>query len=844
MFSLKRKAIHLSTLLTTALVLVACGGNDAAKNEERIQAYLQRADSYQDRGQYSAAIIEARNAIKLNPDRLESQVALAEIFNELGQGKMAADRLEAFTGSKDPDYILAYAQALANQGKFRSLQSFLEQTSDAVAADKELVLLKAKAEAGVGNVDASRQLYRQLLDDPEVGTEARLGLARLALRNSDKEQAQEHLAAVLEAHPENIAALALKAQIAYGEGDLEQAEDLLSQALVSMPNTDIMPPEKITVIRNLITTLTQLGRSNEALVYSQLLADASPGAEALKTKFQDAIDLFQQGKLEEAKALLLEVHESSGADSSGTLLGMISYAQGDYEAAEQYLSQHVDPEIAPAQAVRALAATRLRLNQSDELLQQLGEANLQDQNDPTVLTFVGLAQLKAGNDEKGIATLNRALEIAPEQPGPRLTLAQLYLQRDQYDKALELLEAGLELKPDDFQLHGQWINTQIAADRHEAALEHARQVAKDYGDKVEAQLLLGQTAIAAKEIDTAAKAFARAKELAPDNLQARFGAAQTALLNEKPADAKAEIVKLIEQDSDNPAAYIGLISALELAQPDINPSAVESEVRKLSDAAMAHGVLAEFYLRRGMLEDAERLAALAADQAQDPYIRRLQARVAVAHAREALAQQDYNAARVAALSGLEFDPRDPVLLTLLAKIELSAGRTLEADKIIQQIEESGSEPTLLAELRGDLAMERNKAADAAKQYAQAWQSYRTGDLASKYYQALLESNQQSEAEQLLEQWRSAAPNSAAPDIAAAMMRQSSEPKKAIELYEQALKKAPESAPENPSVMDTYGWILVQQGEVEQGIEILEAAAAKAPDSKEINEHLEQARAKS
>ena len=50
-------------------------------------------------------------------------------------------------------------------------------------------------------------------------------------------------------------------------------------------------------------------------------------------------------------------------------------------------------------------------------------------------------------------------------------------------------------------------------------------------------------------------------------------------------------------------------------------------------------------------------------------------------------------------------------------------------------------------------------------------------------------------------------------------------------------RAYDLAPENPDIMDTYGWILASSGQTEKGTSILRAAVEQAPDNAEYRLHL-------
>jgi tetratricopeptide (TPR) repeat protein len=45
------------------------------------------------------------------------------------------------------------------------------------------------------------------------------------------------------------------------------------------------------------------------------------------------------------------------------------------------------------------------------------------------------------------------------------------------------------------------------------------------------------------------------------------------------------------------------------------------------------------------------------------------------------------------------------------------------------------------------------------------------------------------------------------------------------------------APEQPAIMDTFGWLLVESGDTSEGVALLERASAALPDSLEVSFHL-------
>ncbi len=67
--------------------------------------------------------------------------------------------------------------------------------------------------------------------------------------------------------------------------------------------------------------------------------------------------------------------------------------------------------------------------------------------DPNLLGGLGVAHLRNGDPSQALSLLEEAQRAAPESPTFRLTLAQLYLERDDADRALAHLQALLAIEP-------------------------------------------------------------------------------------------------------------------------------------------------------------------------------------------------------------------------------------------------------------------------------------------------------------------------------------------------------------------------------------------------------------
>ena len=95
-------------LLFSLVTLVACSSDDPQSNSNE---HLSRAQIYQEQGQYKAAIIEFRNAVKASDGGTESVVLYAGLLSDLGRFRNAVEMLENIQGEKGDTYYLTLVDA-------------------------------------------------------------------------------------------------------------------------------------------------------------------------------------------------------------------------------------------------------------------------------------------------------------------------------------------------------------------------------------------------------------------------------------------------------------------------------------------------------------------------------------------------------------------------------------------------------------------------------------------------------------------------------------------------------------------------------------------------------------
>ena len=862
-------------LLFSLFTFVACSSEDPQSNSSE---HLSRAQIYQDQGQYKAAIIEFRNAVKTSDGGTESVVLYAGLLNDLGRFRNAAEMLENIQGEKGDDYYLALVDAYVGLKKYQSAERSLAFIKGDIAGK---VFYQAKIALGRGALDQAKGLYQTLLTHTKGSDEdkaaAKLGLAMLAARENNMTGANELLAQIGEGQEVYAEAQVVKAGIQIVGDDLVGAETTLSYLLSRLANTDIMKPVRAVVLERLAYVLTRLGRSNEAYIYQKLLAEAFPGANEVSEKFNSALTSFQDKDFVQAKASLQSIlAEYPTHDRAKQLLGVISYLQGETLAASEYLDDSVDAETADPLTRHIYAATNLKLNDPKKVLEILG-ADIEQSNSSSTLALYGLAAISDGQSAKGEAALLKAAKLSPDDVRIRLALASHYRtsKPSQISKELTQLEAAYASAPTDRQVLTDLVAHYLRNDGQQAAGKFISSALKASPKAFSTNLVAGFYQVSAGELDKALMHFSAAldaKSTVDDYSEALYAKGRSELgLNKTEAAEKTftEMVRVYPKSED---AYTALFALYEVR--DGRESAADKLVDMANRMASIEPlvVLIKTYLASGEPSVASRYYQEAKAVAKDsPQLIALDQAIRYSRAVSAHAQQDFKSARnlISALLGER--PDSARLISTLVDIEISDGQFTEAKKVLAQLEAMDARHPVLPVLQGDLALAQQDFATAQSSYEESWRANPTNVVGDKLLAVLSLRNDEKGRQAHVARWLDSIPNAPKPMLLTAIkFQERGQTIKASEMYqkvlsvqpnniaalnnlgwlyfesndpgsEDLLRRAQKLAPNNPAVLDSLGWVLYKRGNAEEGIRYLEKANQLAPDNEEISKHLAEAK---
>jgi tetratricopeptide (TPR) repeat protein len=528
-----------------------------ALNPGRVESQMGLARFYLQTNRASDAERVFRQAIELN-DR--SSLAHVEYGKFLTQSGRAADAEAQFRKATEVDpenrdvaWVLASYYLVNNR---------LDRAEEAYKAWAHLDWDKPEGKARladyyatVGRFDEAASLYQEIVNASPDYTRARYRLGEISLQRGDTKAAEAQAAELIKRNDKDSDALFLRARTSVATGKLKAAIDDLKRVLDADPRSKL-----------------GLYFMSDALYRDGQLEQARSRAGELERYYQDFLP---------AKILQIQI----GLDS------------GDTEGAKRA---------------------------ADDLLKRLQDSAPSGDLTPQLLADVktngyllrGKASLRLGQAAAARADFDSARQIAPNSPQPYVNLADAAAAEQKLDEAWQQLDRALSLDRTNFQALTALINLGAATNRLGEVRARVEQLAGEQPNSAVLQYQLGQAYRSASQQEPgdaprAEAALRRAVELDADFMPAYTALAEVYFGTKQPDRAIDQYKKITERRPDDFVAYrnIGLIEAGR-GQMDVAAEYYRRVLEIRPDEPVAANNLAALYgeYGKGNAEEAIRLS--------------------------------------------------------------------------------------------------------------------------------------------------------------------------------------------------------------------------------------------
>lgn len=871
------KSIAKIIVIGLVLTIVACGDKQEQSKEDASR-HVTSARVYQEQGQFRAAMIEAKNAIQLQPESPEGFLALARIYNEIGAYTTVQDLLEPRV-KKLPAVATELANSLyLNKKYLTAINTVTSYPAEDAESKLTQIWINALSNINLGNKDGYELALKEYRSAGGKESQAKFIESSYLLSKGEIEKARELLDEVLTAEPDNVDVLIQAASVNMFLRKLDVAEKYLTQALGQQKNTDIMSRRKGQIVSLLTDTLIQQGRTSEAYTYQKLLAEANPEGNAAQQRFNEAMELYQQGKFAESEAILRELREQFPNDkNTATLLGLVEYQQGSDRQAADLFDEFIDPETVTPTVLQAAALVKFRNNQIDDAIELLKKAAESQPNNYVVLATYGLALLdKDPKSAEGAKALEKSLALEPKQQRIRIALANRHMQLDQKEQAVAQLQKAYAEQPNDFFIQQSYFKALLGNQQKDTLVEEIESFKSKNPQNSRGYFFAGWFQLQEKNYAVAEQEFEKAiaaKENTEKHL-AFAGLAQLYEAQEQPQKAIAAWEQALQAEPGMVVGYSRWLVQMRKLKRDQEAVAFVRKLEEETERWEPSVVLAQILAMQNNLADAIKHVQVALERSkQGIHVKQLAANLYRLQGVQFRAQNKLTEARESLMQAVKLLPENASFLGNLIETEIAAKNIPEAQKLLDQFIKTPENEAERLFLQGLIRFAEDKKDEGIALYLQSWGAKPMESVAEQIFNYYQKAGDKAKAEEFLDKWIAYNPESRTASLMMAVTAQGKKDnEQALTWYEKSVqlnpnmpaalnnlawmyyerkdpraleyaKKAYDLAPNTAPIADTYGWILVEKGDLVRGIELLSKAAQLDPDNKEIQEHLKEAQSR-
>ena len=883
--------MKLTILCIAALLLSSCGL--AMSDEDR----LDRAEEALAAEEYRAAIIDAKDVLRGDPENIRGRLLLGRASAAIGDGAAAEKELRRALdlGAAKEDVLVSLARALLQQRKFQEIVDEIQPDELLSIEDRaELKLIRGDAFMGLGQPRVARELYSDVLEAVPANVGGHLGMAASYRAENDVGEARRVLDNLKSMSADEVRGWLASAELHLAVRNLEDASAEYEKAAeIGAGNEDL--GAQVQALTGLAEAQFALGDIEGARGSVDRVAELAPES------FQHLFLMSRIAYLDEdwttaqqnLQRILQRVPEYRPAQ---TLLGTVHLRQGNLTQAEMYLSAVVVAEPENDQARRLLAETKLQLREVGEAEATL--APLVASSNPTAidLAMAARASFGQGDADTAIDLLRRSVEEDPANTDLKFQLAIALMNegRDaEFAETLDSIDISSS-RQDEFRRDMLAAMSVAKTGDLDQALVAAQELASDWPRNPNAHNFLGSVHAARDELEAATKGFETSLALQPGELTALRN---LAALDERRGDvdsARLRYEVVLEGAPNSTWAMFGL-ARLAAREEDLAKSQEWLQrIRTTDDQALQpRASLAAMLITQGDFEEAEAVVAeaiLVNDGVSELHNLLGRARTG---------QGDHAGASMAFERALELAPGNDQYRLNLANAQRRAGnealaeRTLLSEgsvnldhlptaitaaslkvdsgdlggamQIAKALQERHPSSPIPIALEAEIHIRAERLADANNAYdrALAIDVIRTHAVRAHQVKTQLARDDRREP---LRAWLAKQPqDSGLRLILAESLQADGELDDAIHEYENVVKQDPSNAvalnnlawtyylaedgraaktarrafelmPDNGSVADTLGWILIETGDVSEGVSVLERAVELSNGRAEVRYH--------
>lgn len=838
-----------------AVVVVLTAYGTAEANEP--QEHLKDAEQLIATGDMNAAAAKLRDALAQSPDDPSLHGRLADVLAT--QGYYASAEQEALAARQhngdEKLFLPVLSKILLREQKYADILKLITPGNRAPSLESTVRLSRGLAHLGLHEPEEAEGDLREavkLSDAPGL----KITLARF-LGGKTPEEAEKLLdeALATAAPGEMVEALQLKGELLRNRGDTDGAMRLFGKAIKNSPNY-------IPALLSRASLNIALNRFDAADVDIKPILRVVPNH--VQANYLLAYASAKQGKFADADNRLDKISIHFAEFPIGYFLrAVVKFGLEQYPSAEQNVAKYLAQAPNDSPAVRLAAAIALRQGHAAVAIAYLKPLIGKAPPEAATFSLLGNAYIADGNPELALEQFEKAATLDPDSPQIRHDIAISEIRTGQDEKGLAELERIFESKSGTAVAGPTLVLTELSV-RHvdEAAKIGEALVANDPKNPLY-QTLLGLVRTTQADYPSAEATFRNAMALAPGLASPAQNLAKLYIALGRTDDAKSVYDNFLAKRPDNIAALLGRADIAVMQKDWLYAITTLNRAHDASpnDPAPALRLVAVYLRQQNWAKAKELSAELAARFPEN-------GEVLSGYLQSLVAAKDFSDAKAVLQAAIARVPDDAALKADMIRLVAASDGVDAAAEQARRYATADPASNAYDLAMADLYERANRDAEAlgvletlvARQPAEAAPTI----LLAGIYRRM---NELGKAEAILVRQQASAPDDL--KVAAALASICTEAKKfdaAIAQYLRILQKNPRDAivlnnlasayqqvgslenarhfaeqaaavaPQAPQVEDTLGWILLAQGEADKAVTYLTAASRSAPGEPEIQYH--------
>lgn len=585
--------LRLAAVCSLTVAVAAC-----ASPEERKAKYLARGDAHLAAGRPADAVIEYRNALKIDPRFGVARFNLARALEANRNQGAAQEFIVAAELLPDrADVQLKAAGLLLSAKQFERARQHADRALAADPASIEAQVIRAYSLAGLQHPDAAiEELEKAAAQAPgDYRPYASLGDLKAASGNfADAEAAFKK---AVQADP---ASTEPKLALAYFYGATKRPADSERVLL------EVLKADEANLSANRLLAILYLGtkRPKEAEASLLRLADQND----LRARLALADLYASTGRRDEARPLYesMRANDATREVAVARLAG-IDYTSGRKKAALDLL----ESELAQSPKSLLLLIVKAQLLTSEgrtgEAVAAATAATEIDPNSQQAHYALGIARAASREYQAAVSAFNEALRLYPSMTEAHIQLSQVLLVLGETDRALQHAQTAKRAAPDNPQVRVNAARALLRKGDVRTAETEVRSLVQQFPESAAVRALYGSVLLARSDGAGAIRELDRALALDPAEAEALAGRVIVDLSLKRPQEARNRVERAVAA-APNSADVMLVAARFEITER--KPAAAETYLRRAIELdptnLEAYNFLATIYVDQRRLDEAKR----------------------------------------------------------------------------------------------------------------------------------------------------------------------------------------------------------------------------------------------